>query len=99
MRRMNSTVLGILAVALPVAAQADVFEVRRDDVLPVVMQSELNFRSTHSGDRFWANVDDNRMAPRGTRLEGRVIHVEQKHGDRPGYMDLEFTTIVLPDGN
>lgn len=87
-----------LAMALPAVTFADTIRLQRDDVIPVVMQTELNFRSTREGDTFRADSTDSRMLPWGSRLEGVVKRVERKRGDRPGYMDIEFTTIVLPDG-
>jgi len=55
---------GLIAVsAMPAISAADEVKLQKDDVIPVVMQTELNFRSTHEGDRFKAEVSDSRMLP------------------------------------
>jgi hypothetical protein len=84
---------------MPALSGADDVKLQRDDVIPVVMQTELDFRRTREGDRFKAEVSDSRMLPWGSKLEGVVNRVEGKHGDQPAYMDIEFRTIILPDGH
>lgn len=92
--------IGSLALAaLPALSAADEVRLERDEVIPVVLMSELNLKNSREGDRFKAEVNDARMLPWGTRLEGVVNRVEQKRGDQPAYMDIEFTTIILPDGH
>lgn len=85
-------------LALPVLGMADDIRLQRDDVIPVVMRTELNFKNTREGDRFKADVTDSRMLPWGTRVEGVVDRIERRRGDRPASMEIEFTTIILPDG-
>ncbi|HVT13910.1 MAG TPA: stalk domain-containing protein [Fimbriimonadaceae bacterium] len=84
--------------ALSAFGKADTVDLHRDDVIPVVMQNELSFSRSHEGDTFKAEVIDSHMLPTGSRLEGVVNRVEQKHGDHKAFMDIEFTTIILPDG-
>lgn len=93
--------IGIISLAIGIAssAVADSVKLYRDDVIPVVMQSELTFKESRQGDRFKATVSDSHMLPFGSRLEGVVNRVEQKHGNKPAFMDIEFTTIILPDGH
>lgn len=86
---------GLLA---PYAVRADSIDLRRDDVIPVIAQKQLDFSSTREGDRFTTIVDDNRILPWGSRVEGRVERIERKDGKRPAFMDIQFTTIILPDG-
>jgi hypothetical protein len=89
----------VAAFALPALSAADDVKLQRDDVIPVVMQTELDFRKTREGDRFRAEVNDSRMLPWGSKLEGVVNRVEPKRDGKPAYMDIEFTTIILPDGH
>lgn len=86
---------GLLA---PGAVRADSIDLRRDDVIPVIAQKQLDFSSTREGDRFSTIVDDNRILPWGSRVEGRVERIERKDGKRPAFMDIQFTSIILPDG-
>lgn len=88
-----------LATAVPALSAADEVRLQRDDVIPVVMMSELNLKTAREGDHFKAEVNDTRMLPWGSRLEGVVNRVERKRGSDPAYMDIEFTTIILPDGH
>jgi hypothetical protein len=102
MQMKRNLILGAaltMAAAVPAISAADSVKLYRDDVIPVVMQTELNFKSTVEGDHFRARVSDSHMLPEGSTLEGIVNRVEQKHGNKPAFMDIEFTTIILPDGN
>src|ERR1044072_1238963 len=87
------------ATAFPAISVADEVRLQRDDVIPVVLLSELNLKTAKEGDYFKAEVNDTRMLPWGSRLEGVVNRVEPKHGSEPAFMDIEFTTIILPDGH
>lgn len=97
----NAVFAGALALGtmLPALSAADKVDLRRDDVVPVVFQSELRFSQAREGDVFRAEVVDSRMLPRGSRIEGVVNRVVQKEGKRKAFMDIEFTTIILPDGH
>jgi hypothetical protein len=88
-----------IALALPLLAGADSVKLYRDDVIPVVMKTELNFKTTQEGDTFTAEVADSKMLPQGSKIEGVVNRIEQKQDKRPAFMDIEFTTIILPDGH
>lgn len=90
--------VSILFSALGALAKADSVVLHRDDVIPVVMQTELTLRDTREGDVFRADVADSHMLPLGSHLEGIVNRVVEKRGDRPAFMDIEFTKIILPDG-
>ncbi len=100
-RRSLSFAVGFAALmaAIPSFSQAGTVDLRRDDVIPVVVQDELTFKNTESGDRFRAEVTDSRLLPYGTRVEGRVNRVQQKRGKEPAYMDIVFTAVILPDGS
>jgi len=80
-------------------ASADSVQLHRDDVIPVVMQNELNLSQSHEGDVFRAEATDSHMLPLGSHLEGVIRRIAQKHGKTPAFMDIEFTTIILPDGH
>lgn len=90
--------MSILLGALGAMANADSLVLHRDDVIPVVMQTELTLRDTHEGDVFRADVADSHTLPLGSHLEGVVTRVVEKRGDRPAFMDIEFSKIILPDG-
>lgn len=103
MRRHRNGSLWATATALgltlaPFAVQADTIVLRRDSVVPVVMDDTLSLKDAHRGDRFSARVTDARELPYGTVLEGRVLGVRSKRGNQPASMDLEFQTMLLPDG-
>lgn len=99
-RRTSPLIFGLatLLVAVPSFAAAGHIELRRDDIIPIIVRDELSFKRTEAGDRFRGDVTDSRLFPYGTRIEGRVNRVEQKHGRDAGYMDIQFTSIILPDG-
>jgi hypothetical protein len=97
-RKMWS-ILGVAAVmAVPALSDAQTIRLNRDTVIPVVFEKDLSLRHSRAGDRFEARVDETRDLPRGTRFEGRVRTVRDQRGNEPGYMDLEFTSLVMPDG-
>ncbi|MGV3618807.1 MAG: copper amine oxidase N-terminal domain-containing protein [Fimbriimonas sp.] len=92
--------LGAATVLLgvPAFSSAATLVLRRDTVLPVVFGDSLTVRENRTGDRFTVRVEDSSQAPRGTRLEGRIVAMRESRGGRPASMDLEFTDIVMPDG-
>lgn len=64
--------------------------------LTQTVSSEVNRR----GDRVTADVTDNSLGlPRGTRLQGYVDGVRRRANGRPGWLSLEFTTLILPNGD
>ncbi|MCB8933610.1 MAG: copper amine oxidase N-terminal domain-containing protein [Fimbriimonadaceae bacterium] len=97
-RRFWTTPLALGLAVLPAFATAETVTIRRDSVIPVVLQDSLNFKDSRRGDRFSARVEESRDLPLGTVLEGRVLDVRPRRGDRPATMDLEFQNMVLPDG-
>lgn len=96
MKRAVSTLLIISAVATFAAAER--YEIRRDSVLEATSDQDLSMGRTREGDRFTVTLRDGRDVPRGTQLEGEVVRVEPKRGDQPGYMDLQFTSLLTQDG-
>ncbi len=75
------------------------FTIRDGDVVPVIVDSGLDMRENCVGDHFTAHVERDPDFPDGTRFVGRVRGVHSAYRDKPGYMDLEFTEIELPDGD
>lgn len=99
MRATPSFALMSLLAAAPAIAGAYPVELRRDTVLPIVFEKDMMLRSVREGDRFAVKVDGTRDLPLGTRLLGRVGRVREPHDGRPGSVDLEFTSIELPNGD
>lgn len=87
----------VLAAAAGQVAAQEVL-IRSNAVVPVVMESDLSFKESRSGDRFFARVRDPRDFPEGTRLEGRIVSMQRQRGSQPAAMDLEFVAALLPDG-
>jgi hypothetical protein len=90
---------GTILLALPAFADAARVTIRRNTVVPVVFQDTLSMKDNRRGDTFTATVDGDRDLPHGTRILGRVANIREKRGNDPAYMDLEFHTILLPDGS
>jgi hypothetical protein len=99
--RLTRGVAGVLAgtmfLGFAANAQANIV-IRRNAVVEVVSEDNLSIRDNRRGDRFFVRVDNARDLPRGTRLEGRIVNIQEKRGDRPAYMDLEFNSMILPNG-
>jgi hypothetical protein len=89
----------LLAVAVPVLSHAGTIFLARDTVVPVVIENDLTMRRVREGDRFTAHVDGDRDLPVRTRLIGRVRRVETERREQKGFVDLEFTDVILPDGS
>ena len=104
MRRQRNGYLWATATALgltlvPLVAHAETIVLRRDSVVPVVMEDTLNLKDARRGDKFFARVEGARELPYGTLIEGRVVGIRDRRGDQPASMDLEFQTMLLPDGS
>ncbi len=90
--------MAVLA-SLPASSSAARITLRRDSVLPVVFSDTLTLNGNRTGDTFTARVEGDQELPNGTRLMGRVRSVRKGSTDADrGYMDLEFTSVVLPNG-
>lgn len=87
-----------LTLALPTLASAADIRLYGDQVVPVTFDDEISLKENRRGDRFTATVVDDRDLPRGTRFEGRIVDIQQKRDDRPAFVDMEFTSVRLPDG-
>lgn len=80
-------------------ANAETIRIREREVIPVVIEDTLKVRDTRNGETFYARVADSRDLPYGTRLQGRVIRIEKSRNGRPATIDLEFRTLILPNGS
>ncbi len=89
---------GLAGMSVVGQAQANI-RIDRGTVIPIVVESNLNLRQNRVGDRFTARVDSGRDLPWGTQFLGKITAIRDPRGDRPGFMDLEFFEIRLPDGS
>ncbi len=94
----SKTLIALLA-ALPALAVAGSIEIPRNTVIEVVSDQDLSIKRAHEGDRFSVTVTGERDLPRGSKLQGEILRIEPKRGDKPAYMDLEFNALLLPDGS
>lgn len=85
----------LLAASLVGVVSAERYEIRRDTVLEATSDQDLNINRMREGDRFSVTLRESYEVPRGTQLEGRIVRVEPKRGDQAGFMDLEFTHLVV----
>jgi hypothetical protein len=70
-------------------------------VLKVRLDDRLNSSQARPGQRFSATVrpaEDNSGLPEGTRVEGVVRTAQQASKDKPGVLDVDFTTLEFPNG-
>lgn len=91
------TVLAALAIAQGAWA-GETIRLRKGLVVPVQFQDDLSLRDNRRGDRFSAVVRNDRDLPAGSVLHGHIEDMDRSRGDRPGFMELRFDTIQLPDG-
>jgi hypothetical protein len=89
----------VLTTVVQGALTAETVRLRRGLVVPIRFQDQLSLRENRRGDRFTAVVENDRDLPYRTTLEGQVVEVHRAQDKRPGYMDLEFDTLSLPDGS
>jgi len=100
MFRQQSLILGIAIVAgtLPIRSFADI-RLPVDRVVPVTFDQEINVSKAHIGDHFTATVVDELDMPHNAKFEGEVLDVRQQHGEKPAFVDMEFRSLILPDGS
>jgi hypothetical protein len=71
-------------------------------VIPVLLNESLSSKTNQPGDRFTATVKygrDDAGLPEGTRVEGVVREALPHEGDKPGVLDVDFSRMVLPNGD
>lgn len=87
------------SIAPAISVWMNPIEIRRNTVIEVIADQDLNVKNVREGDRFTVTVANDYELPKGTQLQGEVIRVEEKRGDEKAYMDLQFNTVRLPDGS
>jgi hypothetical protein len=85
--------------ALPAISSADIITLRRDNVIPVVLEDKLTISGNKVGDMFTVRVTDDGPLPHGAELLGRIERINPAKGNRPSSMDLRFTRILMPDNS
>ena len=96
----HSLIFGLAMVPmLPTLASASDVNLRRDNVIPVVLEDKLSLAEHQVGDTFTARVTDDGPLPSGTEFLGRIDGIHPAKGNRPSSMDLRFTKILLPDNS
>ncbi len=81
------------------AAAANPIDIRRDTVVPIRFENAIDLRHAREGDRFRVRVENDRELPLGSRLDGRIEDLRRARNGREGYVELEFDTLILPDGS
>ena len=70
-------------------------------VIPVTLDKALNSATTRVGDTFTATIKSVRLGdsefPAGTKIEGRVTEARPSENNKPGVLDFDWTTAILPD--
>lgn len=91
----------MLGVTLPALAQDREGRIPADTVIRVEMERDLDGAKAREGDRFTAVISprDRSGFPLETRFEGVVTESQRMTKDRPGILDAEFRTAILPDGD
>lgn len=80
---------------------ANAFErirIRDNEVIAVKFDDSINVKTNRRGDEVRATVDGDRYLPEGTKLIGEIREIRQKDGDRKAFADVEFTEMLLPNG-
>jgi ElaB/YqjD/DUF883 family membrane-anchored ribosome-binding protein len=89
--RDNREVAGLQQISIPEGA-----------VVPVVLDQALSSATARVGQTFTATVQSQRLGdsefPVGSKIEGRIMEARPQEGNEPGVLDLEFRTVLLPDG-
>jgi hypothetical protein len=91
-----------LGIALqPASAQNRDGRIPADTVIRVELERDLDGARAREGDRFTAVLSprDRSGFPLDTRFEGVVTESQRSTKDRPGILDAEFRTAILPDGD
>jgi len=87
----GSQVAGYRTISVPAGA-----------VVPVTLDQEITSATARVGDRFTATVRSQRLGdsefPVGSKIEGIISEATAKTGNNPGVLDLDFRSVLLPDG-
>lgn len=95
-----SCVLALPLLSAAARAQGPDGMIRRDTVIPATFDEHLSIVRNHIGDPFTVTVSDNfQPLPRGAKIEGHVADIHQPYENHPGWMDMHFDALVMPDGS
>lgn len=87
----GQNVAGVNTISVPAGA-----------VVPVTLDQQLSSATAKQGDRFLTTVKSEQLGdsefPTGTKIEGVVVSAVSMAKDRPGAIDVEFRSVILPDG-
>jgi len=71
-------------------------------VVPITLDKEVSSATARVGDRFTGTVRSERLGdsefPVGSKIEGVISEVRAKTRENPGVLDLDFRSVILPDG-
>ncbi|MBV9469996.1 MAG: copper amine oxidase N-terminal domain-containing protein [Abitibacteriaceae bacterium] len=71
-------------------------------VVPVRLDTALSSANSQVGQRFTATVVSQQLGdsefPPGSKVEGIITEARPKQGDTPGVLDMDFQSVILPDG-
>lgn len=88
----GSQVAGVREISVPAGV-----------VVPVTLDQDLSSATAQVGQAFTATVRSQQIGdsefPVGTKIEGVISEVQPKNGDQPGVLDLDFRSVLLPDGS
>lgn len=84
-------VAGVRTISVPAGA-----------VVPVTLDSSLSSATARQGATFTATVSSERLGdsefPPGSKIQGIIAESRPREGDNPGVLDLDFRSVLLPDG-
>lgn len=87
----GSQVAGVRTISVP-----------RGAVVPVTLDTQLSSETARRGETFTASITSEQAGdsefPAGTKVEGVVREATARNGENPGVLDLDFRTVVTPDG-
>jgi hypothetical protein len=71
-------------------------------VIPVRLDDSLSSDGNSVGDKFTATIrsgQDDAGLPEGTKIQGVVREAVPSHNGKPGVLDVDFTRMILPNGD
>lgn len=100
------SLLGAASVAAQARKKVTYYPVKTGTVLRVRIESTLNSKTARAGDTFQCTIVDPvysgkgvEVIPDGSTMNGRVTAATPaKKGGNPGTIDVNFTSIVMPNG-
>ena len=72
-------------------------------VVPITLDQEVSSATARVGDPITASIKSQRLGdsefPGGSKIEGVVTEAKPRTGAEPGVLDLQFRSVLLPDGS